>query len=40
MKKLVRYLLQGLLYIAPIGITGYILYVVFGFVDGLLKEIQ
>ena len=38
MKKLVKYLLQGLLYIAPIGITIYILYVIFGFVDGLLKE--
>ena len=39
MKKLFSYLLQGLLYIAPIGITIYILYVIFGFVDGLLKEI-
>ena len=38
MKKLIRYLLQGLLYIAPIGVTAYILYVVFEFVDGLLKE--
>jgi len=38
MKKLLRYLLQGLLYIAPIGITIYILYVIFEFVDGLLKE--
>ena len=39
MKKLVRYLLQGLLYIAPIGITIYVLYVIFEFVDGLLKEL-
>jgi uncharacterized membrane protein len=38
MKRLVRYLLQGLLYIAPIGITIYVLYVIFEFVDGLLKE--
>ena len=38
MKKLVRYFLQGLLYIAPIGITVYILYVIFSFVDGLLQE--
>lgn len=38
MKKLVGYFLQGLLYIAPIGITIYILYVIFGFVDGLLQE--
>lgn len=33
-----RYLLQGLLYIAPLGITGYIVYLLFNFVDGLLKE--
>ena len=39
MKKLVRYLLQGLLYIAPIGITIYVLYVIFEFVDSLLKEL-
>ena len=38
MKKLVRYLLQGLLYIAPIAITLYILYVIFNFVDGLLQK--
>ena len=38
MKKLVKYLLQGLLYIAPLGITLYILYMVFSFVDGLLQK--
>jgi uncharacterized membrane protein len=38
MKKIFRYLLQGLLYIAPIAITVYILYVIFSFVDGLLQE--
>jgi uncharacterized membrane protein len=38
MKKLFRFFLQGLLYIAPIGITLYILYVIFSFVDGLLQE--
>lgn len=38
MKKLMNYLLQGLLYIAPFGITGYIVYLLFTFVDGLLKE--
>lgn len=38
MKKLVNYFLQGLLYIAPIGITAYIVYVVFRFVDSLLQE--
>ena len=38
MKKLIRFLLQGLLYIAPIAITVYILYVIFSFVDGLLQK--
>jgi len=38
MKKLVNYLLQGLLYIAPLGITAYIIYGVFTFMDGLLQE--
>lgn len=38
MKKLVNLFLQGILYIAPIGITGYIIYLVFTFVDNLLKD--
>ena len=38
MKKLINYFLQGILYIAPIGITAYIIYLVFTFVDSLLKE--
>jgi len=38
MKKLVYYFLQGILYIAPIGVTAYIIYLVFSFVDNLLKE--
>jgi len=38
MKKLLRFFLQGLLYIAPIAITAYILYLVFEFTDGLLQE--
>ena len=38
MKKLINYFLQGILYIAPIGITAYIIYLVFSFVDNLLKE--
>ena len=38
MKKLVRLLLQGLLYIAPLAITIYIIYVIFTFVDGLLQK--
>ena len=38
MKKLINYFLQGILYIAPIGITVYIIYIVFNFVDNLLKD--
>ena len=39
MKKLVNYFLQGLLYIAPLGITAYIIYAIFMFMDGLLQEL-
>ncbi|PID71072.1 MAG: hypothetical protein CR985_01785 [Flavobacteriales bacterium] len=39
MKKLINYFLQGLLYIAPLGITAYIIYAVFTFLDGLLQEL-
>ncbi|MDF1573514.1 MAG: hypothetical protein P1P82_18060, partial [Bacteroidales bacterium] len=38
MKKLLRFFLQGLLYTAPIAITGYILYLIFHNVDGLLQK--
>ncbi len=37
MKKLFRYFLQGLLYIAPVAITAYIIYLIFTFIDGLLQ---
>ncbi len=39
MKKLTSYFLQGLLYSAPIGITLYVIYLVFVFSDGILKPI-
>lgn len=38
MKKIINYLLQGIMYIAPLGITGYIIYISFTFIDGLLEE--
>lgn len=38
MKKLLGYFLQGLLYIAPIAVTAYIIVVIFNFIDGLLKQ--
>jgi uncharacterized membrane protein len=38
MKKIINYFLQGLLYTAPIGITAYIIYVVFNFTNNLLDD--
>ncbi|MFW6389277.1 MAG: DUF502 domain-containing protein [Marinilabiliaceae bacterium] len=38
MKKLVKYFLQGLLYVAPFGVTAYIIYVAFRFIDNLLND--
>lgn len=39
MKRIVNYFLQGLLYIAPFGITAYVIYLIFSFVDGLLNDV-
>lgn len=36
-KKVLRYFIQGLIILAPIGITGYVLYRLFDFVDGILQ---
>lgn len=38
MKKLLNYLVEGLLYVAPLGITVYIIYSLFTFIDSLLIE--
>jgi len=38
MKKIFRYFLQGLLYVAPIGITIYIIYLLFTFIDGFIRR--
>ncbi len=38
MKHLMRYFFQGLLYIAPLGITFYIIYLLFTFLDGTLQQ--
>lgn len=38
MKKIFGYFLQGMLYIAPLGLTIYILYVVFNFIDKLVRD--
>lgn len=39
MKKLTGYLLQGILFLAPISITIYVAYIVFEFADNLLEEV-
>lgn len=39
MKKIMGYLVQGVLFIAPLAITVYILYVIFKFFDGLLESL-
>ncbi|MHB1106464.1 MAG: DUF502 domain-containing protein [Lutibacter sp.] len=39
MKKLANYLLEGLLYIAPLSITAYIIYAVFMFMDNLSQDL-
>ena len=39
MKKLTSYLLQGLLYLAPISITIYVIYLAFDFSDNLSQEV-
>ena len=38
MKKLLGYLGQGLLFVAPLVITGYIVYQVFNLLDGILRD--
>jgi uncharacterized membrane protein len=39
MKFFMRYFLQGIIYIAPMAITGYIIYLIFDFVDGILETV-
>lgn len=39
MKKFFNYFLQGILYIAPIGITAYIIYTVVFFIDNILRDL-
>jgi uncharacterized membrane protein len=38
MKRIVRYFLQGLLYLAPTAITLYIAYMVFTLIDGAMRK--
>jgi uncharacterized membrane protein len=38
MQRPVKYFLQGVLLIAPLAITAYIIYLIFDLLDGLLKE--
>ena len=38
MKRVITYFLQGLVLVAPIIITAYTIYIMFNFVDGLLRD--
>jgi uncharacterized membrane protein len=38
MKKIGRYFIQGLIYITPLGVTAYIVYLIFTFVDRFLEN--
>lgn len=38
MKKIFRYFFQGLLYVAPLGLTLYIIYLLFTYVDGFIRR--
>lgn len=38
-RKIVNYFLQGLLFVSPLGITMYIIYKVFDFMDGILLPV-
>lgn len=38
MKQFFKYFLQGLLYVAPMAITGYIIFLIFSFIDGILED--
>lgn len=38
MNKLLNYLLEGILYTAPLGITVYVIYATFQFLDGLMQK--
>lgn len=37
LKKIFRYFIQGVIILAPIGITGYVLYRMFDMIDGILE---
>lgn len=39
MKKIFAYFLQGLLFIAPIFVTGYVIYIVFDVIDGNVQKL-
>jgi uncharacterized membrane protein len=38
MKRIIRYFLQGLLYLGPLAVTIYIIIEAFNFIDGLLED--
>ena len=39
MKRIFTWFMQGVILVAPIAITGYIIYLIFSFTDGLLRDV-
>ena len=39
MKRIFTWFMQGVILVAPLAITGYIIYLIFNFTDGLLRDI-
>lgn len=39
MKRLLTYFMQGLVFVAPLAITFYIVFLIFDFIDGLLRNL-
>ncbi len=39
MQRLISWFLQGMIFIAPVSLTVYVIYIAFKFIDGLLKDI-
>ncbi|MBN2744977.1 putative membrane protein [Breznakibacter xylanolyticus] len=40
LKRLIKYFLQGLLYITPMAVTLYVIYFLFSWIDGLLRDLS
>ncbi|WP_163708814.1 DUF502 domain-containing protein [Mangrovibacterium lignilyticum] len=39
MKRIITYFMQGVVFVAPLAITVYIIFLIFDFIDGLLRDV-